>query len=262
MPTLFTGFWPGDFDEFGLMSYHGRGHILDRKESFGPEDNLEALHCQALKASFGWLLSQANYQGFTTFNDITYPLVTQTVITNGQYWSLYAYQLNTIEMHNDKFDSNPKHNICFGTIPLKLYDIIENGNVKGFNEEVLKMLIQFYLNAPEDRDHEMKPYLGKEEQVVADIVDDNRRCWLESRYKHLVANRPRHFLLPETYMWEDIYKIKFNTRFFEAKRRPFELDINPFNRRLDEHLPPYIPKVLRPYPRSKKKFETTYYPKV
>ncbi|CAH2242412.1 28S ribosomal protein S30, mitochondrial [Pararge aegeria] len=260
--TNIPGFWPGDFDEFGLMSFHGRGHILDRSESFGPEDNLEALHCQAIKASFGWLLAQASYQGFTTFNDLTYPLVTQTVLTDGHLVSFYAYQLNTIVMHNDEVDSNPKHNVCFGTKPLELYETIENGKVKGLNEDVLKMLVQFYLNAPEERDHAMKPYLGKEEQIIADIEDDNRRCWLESRYKHLVANRPKHFLLPELYDWEKIYKIKFNTRFFEARRRPFEFDINPFKRRLDDHLPPYIPKVLRPYPKSRKKFETTYYPNV
>ncbi|CAH0724918.1 unnamed protein product, partial [Brenthis ino] len=260
--TNIPGFWPGEYDEYGLLSFHGRGHILDRKESFGEEDNLEALNTQAIKSSFGWLLAQANYQGFTTYNDLTYPLITQTVITNGHLISFYIYQLNTIVMHNDVVDSNPKHNICFGTKPMKLYDTIENGKVKGLNEDVLKMLVQFYLNAPEEREHEMKPYLGKEEQVVADIDDDNKRCWLESTYKHLVSNRPKHFLLPELYLWEKIYKIQFKTRFFEARRRPFEWGINPFKRRLDEHLPPYIPKVLRPYPRSKKKFETTYYPKV
>ncbi|XP_026493267.2 large ribosomal subunit protein mL65 [Vanessa tameamea] len=260
--TNIPGFWPGDFDEFGMLSYHGRGHLLDRSESYGAEDNLEALHCQAIKASFGWLLAQANYKGFTTYNDLTYPLVTQTVITNGHLMSFYVYQLNTITMHSDKVDNNPKYNICFGTKPLALYDSIENGKVKGLNEDVLKMLVQFYLNAPEERDHEMAPFLGKEEQIIADIEDDNRRCWLESTYKHIVSNRPKHLLPPELYLWEKIYKIKFNTRFFEAKRKPFEFDINPFNRRLDDHLPPYIPKVLRPYPRSKKKFETTYYPKV
>ncbi|KAG6444958.1 hypothetical protein O3G_MSEX003648 [Manduca sexta] len=256
------GFWPGDYDEFGLLSVHGRGHILARKQSYGPEDNLGALHCQAMKSSFGWLLAQANYQGFTTYNDITYPLVTQTVITNGQLWSLYAYQLNTIVMHNEQMHLNPKHNICFGTTPLKLYETIENGKVKGLNEDLLKMLVQFYLNAPEEREHEMKPYLGKEMKVVADIEDDNKREWLESTFKHLASNRPRHNLLPETYLWEQIYKIEHNTRFFEAKRRPFECGINPFKRRLDEHLPPYIPKALRAFPKSKKKFEKTYYPKV
>lgn len=215
-----------------------------------------------MKASFGWLLAQANYQGFTSYNDITYPLTTQTVITDGQFISLYAYQLNTITMNIDKVDNNPKYNICFGTTSMKLYESIENGQVKGLNEDVLKLLVQFYLNVPKEREHEMKPYLGKEEQIVADIEDDNRRCWLEARYKHLVSNRPKHKLLPEVYPWEKIYKIQHKTRFLEAKRRPFELDINPFKRRLDEHLPPYIPKVLRPYPKARKKFETTYYPEV
>ncbi|XP_032514826.2 large ribosomal subunit protein mL65 [Danaus plexippus] len=259
--TNIPGFWPGDFDEFGLISYHGRGHLLVRPQSFGTEDNLEALHCQAMKSSFGWLLAQANYQGFTTYNDLTYPLVTQTVITNGNLMSFYVYQLNTISMHDDNLD-NPKHNICMGTKPMNLYDTIEDGKVKGLNDDVLKMLVQFYLNAPEEREHDMKPYLGKEEQFVADIEDDNKRSWLESTYKHLMSNRPKHNLLPEIYLWEKIYKIQHNTRFFEAKRRPFELGFDPFIRRLDDHLPPYIPKALRPYPKCRKKFETTYYPKV
>ncbi|XP_041980674.1 28S ribosomal protein S30, mitochondrial [Aricia agestis] len=259
--TNIPGYWPGDLDEFGLLSYHGTGHIFDRLPTFGEEDNLETLHCQAIKASFGWLLAQANYQGFTTYNDITYPLVTQTVLTNGKDFSFYLYQLNTIAMNIDEIDS-PKHNLCFAMKPTKLYDTIEDGKVKGLNDGVLKMLVQLYLNEPEKRDHDMKPYLGKEEQFVADIEDDQKRCWLENRYKQLVANRPRHLLVPEVYNWEQIYKIQHKTRFFEARRRPFELDINPMQRRLDEHLPTYIPKVLRPYPRHKKKFETTYYPKV
>ncbi|XP_068622584.1 large ribosomal subunit protein mL65 [Battus philenor] len=260
--TNIPGFWPGDYDEFGLLSYHGRDHILTRQSSFGEQDNVDALHCQALKASFGWLLAQANYQGFNTYNDIIYPLVTQTIITNGKLWSFYIYQMNTIAMHNEQMDENPKHNVCFGTMPMQLYDTIENGKIKGLNENVLKMLVQLYLNTPEGRDYEMKPYLGKDEQVIADIEDDNKRSWLESRYKHLVSNRPKHYLMPEIYLWEKIYKIQHNTRFFEAKRRFFERGTNPFKRRLDEHLPPYIPKSLRPYPRSRKKFETTYYPKV
>ncbi|XP_072938081.1 uncharacterized protein mRpS30 [Epargyreus clarus] len=260
--TNIPGYWPGDYDEFGLLSYHGRAHITTREKSYGEEDNLEALHCQAMKASFGWLLAQANYQGFTTYNDITYPLVTQTVITNGQLLSLYVYQLNTIEMHDQKMKENPKHNICYGTKPLKLYETIENGKVKGLNEDALKMLVQFYLNEPQERKHEMKPFLNSEEQVVADIEDDKKRCWLEETFKRIISNRPRHYLTPEIYLWEKIYKIEHQTRFFERKRRPFELGINPFIRRLDDHLPPYIPKVLRPYPRCRKKFEDTYYPKV
>lgn len=262
MITLIVGFWPGDPDEYGLLSIHGRGHILARKKSFGENDHIEALHCQALKASYGWLLAQANLLGFNTYNDLSYPLVTQTAITNGQLWSLYAYQLNTILMHNEHIDENRKHNICYGTKPLKLYEGLENGKIVGFNEDVLKNILQMYLNAPEERDYDMKPNLNKEEPLVADIEDDKRRNWLELQYKFICSNRPRHKLLPEIYHWERIFKIKFNMRFQEAKYRPFEIGKNMWKRRLDEHLPPYIPKVLRPYPKCRKKFEDTYYPDV
>ncbi|KAL4713668.1 hypothetical protein ACJJTC_004199 [Scirpophaga incertulas] len=134
--------------------------------------------------------------------------------------------------------------------------ILSKNNIKAFTLDTLEQLCR------QVREYDMKPYLNKDEQIVADIEDDKKRCWLEKTYKHLVSNRPRHRLLPEIYLWEKIYKIEHNTRFFEPKRRPFELGINPFKRRLDEHTPPYIPKVLRPYPKSRKKFETTYYPDV
>ncbi|CAH2049361.1 unnamed protein product, partial [Iphiclides podalirius] len=47
--TNIPGFWPGDHDEFGLMSYHSRDHIVSRKKSFGPEDNLDALHSSSTR---------------------------------------------------------------------------------------------------------------------------------------------------------------------------------------------------------------------
>lgn len=145
---------------------------------------------------------------------------------------------------------------------MKLYEKVdENGKCIGLNENVLKNLIHFYANAPVDRKINLKPYLGESEQKIADIKDDKRREFLEKTYKHMVSNRPRHRALPEIYMWERIYKINNKTRQLEAKRRPFELGINPFNRRLDEHQPVYIPRALRPEgPKSKKKWEKTYYP--
>lgn len=76
---------------------------------------------------------------------------------------------------------------------MQLYDKIENEKVHGLNEEVLKTLIQFYANIPEERTNvDMKPYLGKSVKVIANIKHDERRNWLEQRYKHLVNNRPRH----------------------------------------------------------------------
>lgn len=58
-----TGFWPGDPNEFGLLSYHTRGHLLGRPPHFGDKDKKEALHSQGILAGYSWLLAQATYQG-------------------------------------------------------------------------------------------------------------------------------------------------------------------------------------------------------
>ncbi|PSN41370.1 hypothetical protein C0J52_19119 [Blattella germanica] len=259
--TNIPGFWPGDPCEFGLLSYHNRGYLLNRPKSFGSEDNAEALKVQAVLASFGWLHPQACYQGFSTYNDVTYPLVTQTVITNGKLWSFYVYQLNTTLIHSENAFNNPSYNLCWSTPELKLFEEITDGKVVGFNDEVLKNLIMFYINSPKARDGvELKPYLGKEEKHIANINDDKRRVWLENAFKHMYSGRPRHRTLPEIYDWEKIYKIRHKTRPHEARKRPFELRIDPYKRRYDEHVPKYIPKKLRDEDKPKKKFEDTYYP--
>lgn len=255
------GFWPGDKYEFGLLSYQSRGHILERPSSFGEDDNQEALNCQGILSSFAWGLAQASYQGFTTFNDLTYPLVMQTIITNGQDFSFYTYQLNTTTFYADIFEENQKRNICWGTRTQKLYQEINDGKIVGFNPDVLKNLLKFYKNVPKERNEDMKPYLDKSETIVAQIKDQEKREWLEAQYKHMVSNRPRHLPMYEVYHWEKIYKIDHNTRPLEAKRRPFELGINPWKRRYDERSPSYIPKALRPGgPKSKDKFYKSYYP--
>lgn len=260
--TNIPGFWPGDACEFGLLSYHHRGHMRHQLLQYGEEDRAEALHAQAIFASYGWLFPQACYQGFSTFSDMTYPLVTQTVITNGKLWSFYVYQLNTTLLHAEHTSSNPRHNLCWGTPELKLFEAIEDGKVIGFNDDVLKYLLNFYLNTPKVREGvEMKPYLGDVEKHIADISVDKRREWLEAEFKHMYSRRPWHILPYEIYQWERIYKIRHQTRPFEARKRPFELqNVRPYMRRYDEHVPRYIPKKFREVNKYKQKFEDTYYP--
>lgn len=256
------GFWPGSEHHFGQLSYHDRRHFVIRNRNYGVEDYHNALHAQGILASYSWLLGQACYQGFSTYNDLTYPLTTQTIITDGQLWSFYVYQLNTTTLHNVVFDKNPKVNKCWGTKELKLFEEIDaNGKLIELNTDVIRQLIEFYGSVPQQRNYEIRPYLDKEEPTVADIADPERRQFLESRFKHLVSLRPRHRLLPEIYLWEKIYKIDYNTRPMDARRRFFELNINPWARRLDDHQPAYIPKACRPGgPKSKKKWENTYWP--
>lgn len=258
------GVWPGTEHQFGQLLYLDRRHLVDRNPDYGAADEQNALHAQAILSSYAWLLGQACYQGFSTYNDLTYPLVAQTIITNGKLWSFYVYQLNTTGIHNLAIDSNPRANQCWGTTEMKLYDEIDaDGKLLGFNDEIVRHLIRFYRNAPKARDHEMRPYLGAEEQTVADIEDPKRRAFLESAFKHILSNRPRHRVdrIPEIYDWERIYKIENKMMPMEPRLRFFEIGQNPWKRRLDEHTPKYIPKHMRPGgPKSKEKWEKTYWP--
>lgn len=73
-----------------------------------------------------------------------------------------------------------------------LFDKVENGKIYGFNEDVLKQLITFYMNAPVKKNENMKPYLDDSVKYLADITDIERRIWLEKLFKYLMSNRPRH----------------------------------------------------------------------
>lgn len=263
--TNIPGFWPGDAYKFGLLSHHRRGYMHLRKHFEDSTDDKESIHRQGILTSFGWLLAQANNLGFNTFNDITYPLVTQTVITNGKKWSFYTYQLNTILFSERFFNENPKKNLCWATEEIDLFSEVNNGKLVGFNEEILKNLLKFYMNQPETRlGINLAPYLSNEEKICADYTDDDKRLWLEDTYKYLMSNRPRHLLGYEIYAWEKIYKIDNKTRFMDKKLRPFELRQNPYQRRLDERAPKYIPKKFRENVKKVKggahKFAKDYFP--
>lgn len=261
--TTIPGFWPGNSKEFGLLSYQDRNYMLIRDNAkYGAQDMQESLNAQGIISSYAWLFAQACYQGFSTYNDMTYPLTTQTIVTDGQNWSFYTYQMNTTLVHSHNVDDNPRYNQCWGTKEMQLFEKIDdNGKLLGLNDAVLKNLIQFYINTPQQRDCVMKPYLGAKEKKIADIENPERREFLEKTYKYMVSNRPRARLMPEIYNWEKIYKVDHNTKPLQPKRRFFELGVNPYQRRLDEHTPVYIPRDLRARgPHDKKKWRPMFYP--
>ncbi|XP_056641421.1 39S ribosomal protein S30, mitochondrial [Diorhabda sublineata] len=256
------GFWPGDPHKFSLLSFHKRGHIHRNEKYNDPQDNKEAIHRQGILASFGWLQAQANYLGFNTFNDLTYPLVTQTIVTSGKIWSFYAYQLNTIRFCERFYTENPKRNICWALPEMKLFETVENGKVVGFNDEVVKNILKFYMNPPENRlGVNLTPYLSSEEKLSADYKDDEKRQWIEEVYKYVASNRPRHRLSYEVYDWEKIYKIDNKTRFMDKRLRPFELFQNPYRRKLNERFIRYIPRKFREHlKRYQGRFEKDFWP--
>ncbi|XP_022224173.2 28S ribosomal protein S30, mitochondrial [Drosophila obscura] len=257
------GYWPSaNGANFGLISFQSRAFLQMRHKAYGDCDLQEALNALAIKSSYAWLLAQANYNGFNTYNDLTYPMNTQTVITNGREWSFYEYQLNTLLLHGNQVDENPRVNCCRGTPPLPLYaEISEKGKCVDFNDATLKQLLRLYTNVPkvERAANELHPYVTAR---TSDYENTHQRDFIDKTFKHLCSKRPRHLQLPEIYLWEKLYKIDHKTRAMEAKRRFFELDINPWRRTLEKHDKEYVPRAVRPGGRKNRedRFKKTFYP--
>ncbi|GAB0203262.1 39S ribosomal protein S30, mitochondrial [Grus japonensis] len=115
------------------------------------EDQIEVLYrANGIASLFAWTAAQAMYQGFWNEADVTRPFVSQAVVTDGRYFAFFCYQLNTLALTVETIQNNPRKNICWGTDSQPLYDVVEDGNVKGFNDEVLLKLVHFLLNRPKE----------------------------------------------------------------------------------------------------------------
>ncbi|NXR53862.1 RT30 protein, partial [Hippolais icterina] len=115
------------------------------------EDQIEVVYrSNGIASLFAWTAAQAMYQGFWSEADVTRPFVSQAVVTDGKYFAFFCYQLNTLALTAEAVKNNPRKNICWGTDSKPLYDVVEDGNVKGFNDEVLLQLVHFLLNRPKE----------------------------------------------------------------------------------------------------------------
>lgn len=87
--------------------------------------------------------------GFWSEEDVSRPFVSQAVITDGQFFSFFCYQLNTLAL-SPRADGNiSRKNLCWGTESMQLYERITDGDIVGLNDAVLKLLLQFLLNNPQ-----------------------------------------------------------------------------------------------------------------
>ncbi|KAB5528489.1 hypothetical protein PHYPO_G00140770 [Pangasianodon hypophthalmus] len=112
-------------------------------------DHIEVfLRANAIASLFAWTGAQAMYQGFWSEQDVSRPFVSQAVITDGQYFSFFCYQLNTLALSSFSVPDNPRKNLCWGTESLRLYDRVTDGDVIGWDNDVFKLLVKFLLNKP------------------------------------------------------------------------------------------------------------------
>ncbi|XP_010875500.1 39S ribosomal protein S30, mitochondrial [Esox lucius] len=104
------------------------------------------LRANGIASLFAWTGAQAMYQGFWSRMDVTRPFVSQAVITDGQYFSFFCYQLNTLALSVETDAGNPRKNVCWGTDSFRLFEEVKDGAVVGLDDRVLNLLVQFLLN--------------------------------------------------------------------------------------------------------------------
>nr|XP_045598316.1 28S ribosomal protein S30, mitochondrial-like [Procambarus clarkii] len=242
-----TGFWPGEAKEHSQLWMHTREILPKFVQEFGAHNFNTALIQKVVISSFTQALAHASYLGFGPVTELTYPLVQQSVLTNGQQWHFSMYQLNTSTLHCDRAEENPYNNILWLGEEQFLFEAVDDSGVKGFNSEVLTALISLFLKKGIKRENPT-PYLGSNKLLADHPARKEYREMFHTYLQHLFSGRPRHILKPEIYLWEQIYKINFKTRPFHPPRRFFEPHYNqkdPGSRRLDDYDPIYIPKALR-----------------
>lgn len=117
------------------------------------DDLQEALHAQVVLDSFSQCAAQAFRMGFTTLNELTYPITTQSIVTDGQLWQFAVYQLNTTALWQMDSD-NPTCNVAWLSPIMTLYDNIEiredgsRAKVEGLNRDVIRQLARCVIAKP------------------------------------------------------------------------------------------------------------------
>ena len=130
-PSSSAGVWPEDGRQFGLVTWLTREHLHRHADLYGDHaaaDRPDALRAQGCLAGFASCLTQACSQGFSPLTELTYPLTTQTVVTNGHQWSFSAYQLNTTGALLVPPQEGAPGNTCWAPPEMALYErVTQNG---------------------------------------------------------------------------------------------------------------------------------------
>ncbi|XP_067139398.1 large ribosomal subunit protein mL65 [Centruroides vittatus] len=199
-PSSVPGVWPGSPYKFPLMSFHNMRDLANTEVIIHEKDRKVRLDAYGLIVSYGWLMGIATHLGFTPFHELTYPLVTQTVVSNGKLWAFFIYQLNTIGLHSD-IDNNSLQNLCWSSGPMELFDVIENNEFKGLNEDVFKILYKFFINRPYyTKGLNLTPYLSEDKRSEEEIYQTKLK--LRQLYENRISD---YEMLQEIPIWKRIY---------------------------------------------------------
>ncbi|GFN79588.1 28S ribosomal protein s30, mitochondrial, partial [Plakobranchus ocellatus] len=128
LDSFVAGHRLGDPCEFGLVGMLSTCDTHSVEDRIGSQTARDCRLAMGLTMTFSWLAAQAANQGFSHLIDLTYPLTSQTILTDGCVFSFLAYQLNTLELWKDD-EANTMVNLCWHSKEMPLYHSVENGKV-------------------------------------------------------------------------------------------------------------------------------------
>jgi len=274
--TNIPGFWPQDNNSMGLLAFHTRRNHWNYHRIGSEFENVEEVErdqdiSKGILTNFAWTLGQAAWLGFTPLTELTFPLTSQSVNTDGRLWSFFAYQLNTCDLSNNDHETLTHQNLMWHHPTVQLYQKIEDGKVVDFNPDCLRPLIKMYLNKPKARNYSMTPYLDSDVPLVTNHPDKYQREEFLKIIRTQTAKR-NHLLhsKPELYAWEKIKLVDHNILAWmgiERRRRWWHMRKNdPLGKEhwdpefinTDEKTDRYIPKGMRPEWQRKGKLNKRY----
>jgi len=267
--TNVPGYWPQDDNQHGLLLFSHRTNRFNSEAMASPGViNSQVVRDQmtgrAILNCFGWLLPQAVHLGFGPMTELTFPLATQAVLSDGKTWTYYAYQMNTTDLTLNDPAEHSHNNILWAGEDLQLYSRVEDGKLIDYNPSVLAPLVRMYLRKGEERSYSMTPNLGDVSRVT-DFQDDYQRNFLFDKTRDVYSGRPPKVEKPEMYMWEKMHLVDhpghLNLSLGLRRRRWFQMakvshlgreHWHPEFKTLDEGQHRYIPKWYRePWQRKK-----------
>uniref|UniRef100_A0A914M9Q3 Uncharacterized protein n=1 Tax=Meloidogyne incognita TaxID=6306 RepID=A0A914M9Q3_MELIC len=118
---------------FGRLAIKDISPIFQNLVNWKVEQGLEwnetlndCVKATAISSLFNWLNAQAHCLGNTQYTDITSPITSQLILSDGKYFWFAVGQLNTIAINIDvEGFNNPRTNCCYFEGPYLLYDSFE-----------------------------------------------------------------------------------------------------------------------------------------
>lgn len=250
---LIPGHWPGEARQHSRLFYHSLRPSDTATAQYGAECG--ALQQQLITTAHTQGLAHAAMLGFGPVTELTYPLVQQSVATDGRRWHLALHQLNTVALHSDGTTDNPATNRLWVTPEATLWQELDpsSGAVRGLNTDLLARLAALYMKEAVVRPSaEATPFLAPYKYLWRHPASPYYRSLFLKKVQLFLEGEGSFWIKwkPELHLWEKIYKLDNNTmprynnnkRFYEG----FRYRLLPQDRTCQDYIPRKIRVADRP----------------